>query len=100
MIEYAPQISIILTKSEVAIMLHFQLCSARFTQCYKQRTVGKVLLQSIQSPWKIWMIHIGKPLYYIGTFGCQQKEIGHKGEQRQVHDACIKQCQTVKKSSL
>ena len=46
-----PQLSITYSKVKVAIMLHFQLCSSRFT-VLQQRTVGEVLLQSIQSPWK------------------------------------------------
>ena len=44
-----------------AIMLHFQLCSARYTVL---NSVRKSSLQSVQSPRKIWTI-----LIYIATVG-------------------------------
>ena len=60
------------------------------TQRYKQRTVLESSLQSVQSPRKIRTIPIykctvGKPciaLLQIDTFGCKQKEMGHKKGQR------------------
>ena len=68
------------------ITLRFQLCSTR----YKQRTVLESFLQSVQSPRKIRTIPVykhtvGKPcitLPRINTFGCKQKEMGHKEGQR------------------
>ena len=70
-----------------AAILHFAFSYVQpITQHYKQRTVLESSLQSVQSPWKIWMIPVykctvGKPCIVplrIDTFGCKQKEMGHK----------------------
>ena len=52
---------ILITDSKVKWPLHFALSYVQpVSQCYKQRTVGEVPLQSIQSPWKIQMVPIYK----------------------------------------
>ena len=50
-----------LLKSEVAIMLHFQLQYVwLLIHFYEQRIVVEVPLKSIQSLWKIWVTNVGK----------------------------------------
>ena len=72
-------------------LLHFAFSYVQpVTQRYKRKTVLESSLLSVQSLQKIQMIPVykrtvGKPcimLPRIDTFGCQQKEIGHKGGQR------------------
>ena len=74
-----------------AAVLHFAFSYVQpVTQHYKRRTVLESSLQSVHSPRKIQTIPVykrtvGKPcitLPRMDTFGCKQKEMGHKGGQR------------------
>ena len=56
---HALQLSIFVLQVKWSVRFAFTYFQ-HVTQCYEQRTVGKALLQSIQSPWKIWMIAIYK----------------------------------------
>ena len=85
---HVPQLSVTISKVQRPLLFTFSYVQP-ITQYYKQRTLLESSLQSVHSPRKIRVIPVykrtvGKPciaLPRIDTFGCQKKEMGHKGGQ-------------------
>ena len=72
-------------KSAVAIILHFQLCSAHYT-ALQTKNSAKIVSATNPITTEIWTVPIYKRtvekprivLQQINTLGCQKKEMGHK----------------------